>query len=454
MALPTDALLRYKLDEKSGTSVASIGSNTTAATLVRDAVNTYTAGPLTGTIGQFLNGTSDFVTLPGISASLGDSASFCIWIKETVHPPTDALKTGFANFGPVISGGANHATWTDGKLYMSFGRATGNTTVSRVNTLDYAASNTTGWHHIAVTTTPGANGWKLYIDGVLSSQTTGLSGLYWDNDLWCIGKSYDGVATRYFNGAVSDFWLFDRAIDPTEVATIYADSLKEMLFHYKCDDTSSEDFQVTDSSGNLHHGTLNNYNPSTYTTSGPAGPDFKAFDFSSNSDFIDFQGAVTCASFALWLEIVDTGGSTLDLAYGEDGADDCGLGCRLDVDFILVWYKSGDDPFTLALVPGAAYHIGEIIHLAVVCDDVNDPGSAYVYVDGELVGSIDRATTYVHLAQLCSSAYFDGPFTGKVDDIRGYSYALTAEEVTDLYALRASSTVLNNTLQVGVGIGL
>lgn len=142
---------------------------------------------------------------------MGDTGSVMMWIKLDDANPALQGQTGLWNFGPFNSN-STHYPWTTGVGFFSTFRYTANATLTRVDNVVLPAGVTrTNWHHIAITQTPGANGWKLIIDGSVVTQTTGLSPLYWDNDAWNVGRSIQtaGGSFYYVDGRIADVRIYD-----------------------------------------------------------------------------------------------------------------------------------------------------------------------------------------------------------------------------------------------------
>lgn len=116
------------------------------------------------------------------------------------------------------------ATYSSGKLLIMQGRSTGGTFnftlfSNRTDLID-------GSWHTAVFTWTGdtaANGVKLYIDGVLDSQTTALSSISAPTDNAQIGVFTDGV-TDYGNyvGDLEDFTTYAKELSQLEITSITA----------------------------------------------------------------------------------------------------------------------------------------------------------------------------------------------------------------------------------------
>lgn len=95
-----------------------------------------------------------------------DEACLSMWVRLDVAVPAATNATGFTAIGSTTIPDAY--TWTDGKAYLGVFRS------SRVDNITLSASvNRLEWHHVAITTALGTNGWKLYQNGSLVHQVDG-----------------------------------------------------------------------------------------------------------------------------------------------------------------------------------------------------------------------------------------------------------------------------------------
>jgi hypothetical protein len=168
-----------------------------------------------------LDGADDWVTLPNHSAVGGNNWSFAMWVKLDADPPATAAKSGWANLGPAVAGNASYYVWYDNSHhYCALLRHTSNSAANRVTIYPSHPTPRTTWHHVAITTTPGTDGWKLYVNGEVIGAATGQSSLYFDNDLWSVGRSYDGTNNYYLDGAVADVRLYNRTLSQEDIHAI------------------------------------------------------------------------------------------------------------------------------------------------------------------------------------------------------------------------------------------
>lgn len=211
---------QLKLDETSGTTAADSSGNSRPGTYSGTFTLNQTGPGGLLSKGVAFDGVNGQVLLTSLNGILGDNATVAHWIKLDNASPTPTSKTGLHNLGALVSGKNTHYPWDgDGKGYFTSFRNTSNTASSRVDAVTLPAGVTrTNWHHLAITTTPGANGWTLYINGSAVTTATGVTGVYYDNDLWSLGGS---SASQWLDGNAADFRVYTRCLSSDDIAALY-----------------------------------------------------------------------------------------------------------------------------------------------------------------------------------------------------------------------------------------
>jgi hypothetical protein len=163
------------------------------------------------------DGAGDYIDLPdSLITNLhgGTEASICIWIKN------DTTVNGVGTSGIVQLSNYNSSNgclwfYNNGYTYLDIFRT------SRVEQV--FANNTevsTNWNLLTVTTTPGANGWKCYMNGVLKKQVSGQSSV-------SVADIQGGLtigrnnSSRYTNGKIAACQIYNRALTAAEVIQNY-----------------------------------------------------------------------------------------------------------------------------------------------------------------------------------------------------------------------------------------
>ena len=213
----TDGLV-FAVD--AGSTRSYPGSGTTGTDLINSEsitlVNGVAFSSANGGSWEF-DGTDDYIDLPlSLITALngGTEASIFIWIKNdtTVNGVSTSGIAQLSNYT-----GGNGCLWfyNNGYTYLDIFRA------SRVSQV--FANNTevsTNWNLLTVTTTPGTNGWKCYMNGVLKKQVTGDSTVSVANIQGGLTLGRNN-ALRYTNGKIAACQIYDTALTSEEVLQNY-----------------------------------------------------------------------------------------------------------------------------------------------------------------------------------------------------------------------------------------
>jgi Concanavalin A-like lectin/glucanases superfamily len=205
----------WKLDENSGTTANdSIGGNT--GTLVNS--------PTWTTSGK-INGAAQFVTTSyinaGHAASLNDLATFT-W-SAWVYPNSWGSSVSYI-LAKISAGGSGKFLRVDnGSLLCEVTSST--TTAVAGGTLSLNQ-----WQHVAMTFDSGTGVVTSYKNGIAIGSGTGTPNFHSDApyDL-AIGNNPNNT-TRYFDGTIDDVRVYNRALSPADVLTLYnSDSSEEIV---------------------------------------------------------------------------------------------------------------------------------------------------------------------------------------------------------------------------------
>jgi hypothetical protein len=213
----TDGLV-FAVD--AGSTRSYPGSGTTGTDLINSEsitlVNGVAFSSANGGSWEF-DGSDDYISLPSSLITAlhgGTEASIFIWIKN------DTTQNAVATSGIVQLSGYNYSNgnlwfYNNGYTYLDIFRA------SRVSQV--FANNTevsTNWNLLTVTTTPGTNGWKCYMNGVLKKQVTGDSTVSVANIQGGLTLGRNN-ALRYTNGKIAACQIYDTALTAAEVLQNY-----------------------------------------------------------------------------------------------------------------------------------------------------------------------------------------------------------------------------------------
>ncbi|HPW34413.1 MAG TPA: hypothetical protein PK367_01465, partial [Candidatus Paceibacterota bacterium] len=158
--------------------------------------------------------TSDHVLIPTQLASTTHGiaeASLLMWIKLDNEIPANPYNgliqlTGYAN-----SNGGFYP-YTTGLIYSDTFKT------DRVQAISYTGYSLTGWHLLAITTTYGTNGWKMYMNGNVIKQMTGEATVATNYQNVTIGLN---SSSRRTQGYIDDVRIYNYALSASEIKAIY-----------------------------------------------------------------------------------------------------------------------------------------------------------------------------------------------------------------------------------------
>jgi hypothetical protein len=224
-----DLVLHYAFDESGGSLVADSASvagsprngNVTTAGTGGGADFTTTHRVGSHAVSLMANGTTGggYVTMAAVPKLAPTAMTISVW----VYLKTDSPWVRVFDIGTGTSTNMMLTTHAAPWNVVRFSLTTPATGDQGIN--GTAALPTNSWHHVAVVLAAGApyTG-RLYVDGVevgsnpamtLHPSDLGLTGNNW------LGRSQFS-ADRYFNGYLDDFRVYRRALNPEELAAIFA----------------------------------------------------------------------------------------------------------------------------------------------------------------------------------------------------------------------------------------
>ena len=201
MALATNLISHWKLDESSGNASDSVGSNTLTNTNV-----TYGAGKLNNC--AIFNGSNARLVSPAVSInSTGFSVSF--WVKTSTTTRSMMIASD-AGASPRVFQIAVNASGVVELIRFNSSNAVIHITDS-VKTI-----NDNRWHHVAVTFNT-TNGSKIYIDSILDATNTTLTANNNASLAISFGSNTYSTPGEYFNGSLDEPDLYSRELSADEV---------------------------------------------------------------------------------------------------------------------------------------------------------------------------------------------------------------------------------------------
>jgi hypothetical protein len=373
---------------------------------------------------MMFNGSSDFLSLRS-SDFVVSAYTYSLWIKPvTQSTPNAALAIGGSGGDQTISYGTN-------------GVASGSYTKYKQNasSLNTGGDNIDGeWHHVAVVRS--ANVHELYIDGELIANNipdfTTIE--YGDNHDIFIGKSHRN--TDYFEGAIDEVKIFDRALTAQEIEELCPQSIVECV--YKESNLVARYLfsgETLDSWINNYHGTA--FGGPVYTED-RFGVENAAMMFDGIDDYIDATSGSAfhldnAYTYSAWIKpatmtspgsIVAAGGYGGDqvMSYGSNGANSSSY-TKYQSDASNV--NAGGTSLN-----GAWHHVVA----------VRDATTHKLYVDGQLIDS--NTPNFEGIEYGDDDDLFIGKshrntdfFEGAIDDVLIYDVVLSEAEIMYLFEM-------------------
>ncbi|MGH1463159.1 MAG: LamG-like jellyroll fold domain-containing protein, partial [Neptuniibacter sp.] len=285
------------------------------------------------------------------------------------------------------------------------------------------------WFHLA-TTFDGSN-INLYINGNLDSSYSASNASVDVVAPLLIGKHSNASYPNYFHGAIDEVKVYDGVLTLTEIAT-EASALQtdpELIAHYTFNNTFQDD------SGNSHHGTESG------GVSFATGVDGQAASFDGSSTYLDTTfkpQSLDGFAVSVWFKPSQLGndGYIFGSTTGIGDADKTSMALRLLDDGRLLFATRNSDSNNGDLYSPAAID-ADTWHHAVVQytgDSVQIILNNELIVEGSQSG-IFNAQHDIAIGARRDKGNIDTErvFDGIIDEVRFYSSALSAQEISDLY---------------------
>ena len=411
------------------------GADYSSATVITDKSGNSHSGTLTnaptkttGKWGQALDfpGSNQYVSVGSVYNGV-KTVAFWIWADSTTKNIIDLNATATID---VSSGTIRGNNFTSPTIYID-GIASSTPTI-----------DTAGWHFVVITTGTGIN--ASAVD---------------------IGR----ISTGYFDGRLDDVRMYSGALSASAIYQLYTagsakvnappeDPLSQSLRGYwKLDDGSGTN--ATDSSGNGN--TLAMTGSPSWTT-GNIGP--YALDFSGSGQYLSVADPASGV-----LDIRDSTDFSVTGWFNRDTfANDHTIVAKrnssatnTDAGYI-VWIDAAADKLNFTVGDGGGT-AGDQYTLASTSTFTatgwhqftavwDDSLGMQLYIDGKLDNSTTSSTSSI--GSLANAVAFrigaesdaGNPFDGKLDDIRIYGYALSADQVKKIYNTTAPTQPVDTSL--------
>ena len=250
--LPTIQCLMLRANATTGyLSVATYGRG-----IWRIPLNTTTTAPpptasLAGADLQF-NGSSQNVTVPNFS-SVAPTTEITIEFWQKVNAAQNQAAFSIGDYTSTTNRIACHTPWSDGNVYFDFGSLSTNGRLTYTPPTSLIGT----WQHFALVASQAGNYMRIFRNGVLEAQKTGMTPFVRGTQPLQIGS---GQGMDYFNGQIDEFRIWNRARSPREIlsdynATLYGNE-PDLLAYYRFDEGTGS--TTADATGHGYTGTLTN----------------------------------------------------------------------------------------------------------------------------------------------------------------------------------------------------
>lgn len=388
-----DSVGYWKLNEGSGSAAADVSGYDRTATVTN---GVWVAGRVDDALS--FNGASSYASTSWGKLTGNSARTMALWFKTS-----SSSNANFLSWGVNVSNQLSQLGIYNGGLgYLGYGNNL--TTPASA----YADGN---WHHLAVAYDGSVM--ELYVDGALAN--TAVTTLQTGSSALNIGRSV--TASNYFNGALDEVFVYNRALTGTEIGHLAA---PEPLGYWRFSEGSGT--STADASGHGLTGTLH-HNPAWVTS-----PNGGALSFNGSSAYVsaNWNQLTGNASRTLSLWFKTTGTSNANwLSWGTNNNNRLS---QLGVNNGSVGYLGYANDLT---TPVAAYADGSWHHLAVTFD-----GSLMkLYVDGVVKNFIytllnTGASSMINIGRSITGAQY---YNGALDEVRVFDYPLLDIDVTALY---------------------
>jgi hypothetical protein len=416
----------WKFDDKSGTTVYDTSSNANHGTMsnMEDSDWKTSDQCKKGRCLEF-DGVDDYLDA-GSSPSLilANGGSIEAWVK------IGKLETGWDN-GIIHKG--DGASWVnnhygiiemDGtnKFILTISDGTNYLGLSGPTTKDLEENV---WYHVAGTWNNSSK--CIYVNGVLQ-ECVNSTIMPKDTMTSCSVSAGRYKGSYYFNGLIDDVKIYDYARTPAQVAWDY--NRGKPIGHWKMDE--GEGMTVYDHSGNGNHGTMVNMSQSAWVDGKVNG----GLEFDGVDDYVlinhDGQLQFKLGDFSVF------SWANKNILAGWTGI------ITTDTTGDAAWkiYKDNDNDYFTArfgstVLNYPSYSVGEWNHYGYVKKGT----TLEIYFNGEFFNSIECSATHnVTNNELVFGSYrvYDAErgayiFNGEIDDVQIYNYALTAEQIKEVY---------------------
>jgi hypothetical protein len=450
----TGPVAEWKFDEKTGTSAFDTSKNGNTGTLTSGPIWQHSGACHSGPCIEF-DGSNDYVSLPDNLRKTDTAGTIEAWVQFTGNGSAN-------NTSPLVSlaGSASGDYAFALRRWETSGSCSTNKPQLRVylspdnDVCGSTTLNNNTWYHLVVTS-DGSN-YAMYVNGQPETLSfpTGSDDGSWVGDLSMgattsivdIGRQYyNGSPFSYTNALIDSVKLYNYARTPAQIAWSYNHGGPVGWWPFD----SCSGSVAYDRSGNSNNGTI--YEPGTGDNdggvgtcssgsgdemwdNGTTGKRNASLDFDGTDDYIS-SASLPVTDYPLtitgWVNIPSSNNSNTMFFLGDSATTD---------DYFQVWV--GEIPILRIVNAGADdlngtinIEDGDWHHITAVYASATD---RRLYVDGIADGTDTTNKAYPDSVDTWSIGRRTHPtpdhyMDGQIDDVRIYNYALTQQQINDVY---------------------
>lgn len=400
---------------KSTTDIFDDGSGVALYEFEKGAIDTGGGSGYIGSGGIF-DGSSSYIDLGNNSSNNNPTCSVSLWFNTNGHSSTATL----INNGGANSGATGYFLGLTSSGYIRLN-------VTGVGSVDGSVNYADGeWHHVIMVLDNGS--YNVYIDGnttpVLSG--SGATTSTATRPAW-VGKFSHATANiEYWDGKIDQIRIFNRAITTSEVTTLYGETSASA--------TKSTTDIFDDGSGVALYELEGNANDTGDYPYGTGDIDSgQSASLNGSSSKIDFAGPLTGItnnfSYSFWANSTTSSTNFIGIASNiSSGTNRVLFNFNEGGNYFFDFGNISSGGRINGTTP-ASWFDGNWHHFVVV----KTPTSQLIYVDGAEFRNVTGQNSSVSgLTDFTIGNYTSNYTSGKIDQVRVYSTALSASDVEAL----------------------
>jgi len=389
------------------------------------------------------SGKSQYITM-GAASSLGTGAfTITCWVyikgEGTGNSPTGGRPIIGSLNGDQTSYGTG-LKYYNGKIYGLFS----NNNAYWWNTLQASVSLNT-WYFVALTFDglgASKNG-NLYINNSLIASGTGTTGNY--GYALQIGGSPAANNEGYFQGTIDDARIYNKVLSAGEMSDIYAGNTgltdSTLSGWWKLNEKS----YAEDATGYGNNGSwVAAPTPTSSVPSAITFPDPKALTFNGSSQYVNLGTNIAKTNYTIsaWIKpasFPSTGGQSIVFSVDSAQSNNNAWGIYTNNSGLYVYASSGSGGQAALMdttynASSGNYPTTSWTHILVTVDGSNIKFYRNCNLINTVAQTVQMGGTAYGLSIGRYGAYNGYYFNGSIDDVRIYNRALTAGEISGLYA--------------------